>query len=123
MQLVKSTFKFLFIILLALPIVGCCLTDRSNGNRISIDETTGAYTFTSCSDSVSVSGVGKVSVKGGIITLENSQSDHHMILKVDRITNRGTAALRVYATGKTYTISSTSYSLVCLKCDTTAGMD
>jgi hypothetical protein len=51
-----------------------CIVDDSNGNQLQFDKVTGAYTFTNCG-SFTLSGIGKVTIKGSQITLVHVASD------------------------------------------------
>ncbi len=59
--------RALFVVLLASLAFGCvCLKDISNGNQISVDTTTGTYTFTSCTTGFTLTGQGAVTTKGSV---------------------------------------------------------
>jgi hypothetical protein len=80
-----------------------CLQDDSNGNILQINSTTGRYQFTSCSG-LSFGGIGMVTRKGGIITLQHYASDRRVLARIDLSANRGTASIQLLSQGSTFTI-------------------
>jgi hypothetical protein len=70
-----------------------CIQDDSNPqNVLQFSSTTGDYTF--CCNGLSVSGVGGITTKGGIITLFNGQGDSRVLGQIDLSVNKGKASLQ-----------------------------
>lgn len=86
-----------------------CLRDDSNGNLVRFNATTGAYEFTNCAGFV-MSGTATVTIKGSVITLQHSNSTRRLVLKLDRITRRGTASLQTFEPAKEYIISDSNFT-------------
>ena len=70
-----------------------CIQDDSNPqNVLQFSSATGDYTF--CCNGLSVSGVGGITRKGGIITLFNGQGDSRVFGQIDLGVNKGKASLQ-----------------------------
>lgn len=82
-----------------------CMQDVSNGNTFQLDPNNGAYTFTRCTDSITVSGVGTVTLRGSVITLQHNTSDRRVLATVDTIAKTGTASVQLLALGKMFTVT------------------
>jgi hypothetical protein len=80
-----------------------CLQDESNGNFMTI-ESTGAYSFTSCSTGFTLSGTGVLKIKGLIITLEDVKPDRRVTATVDNALRQGKAAAQTYSPARSFTI-------------------
>lgn len=80
-----------------------CLQDESNGNILQINTTTGEYLFTNCHGLV-LSGTAQVQAKGSYITLQQYGPDRYLLVKIDGVTNKGTATLRLLSTGTVFSI-------------------
>jgi hypothetical protein len=92
-------------------IAGCCgsnfdvcLQDDSNGNLLQFNSTTGAYLFTNCAG-LTLSGTGSVTIKGGVITLQQNGPDRRVLGRIDRSMNRGAASVQIFPPGSTFTIT------------------
>jgi hypothetical protein len=59
------------------------IEDDVTGSFLVFDKGTGAYTFTRCSDGLTISGVGVVKVDGCMISLENTQPGHSVAASVN----------------------------------------
>jgi hypothetical protein len=80
-----------------LPVQGTaldvCIQDDSNPQNVLLfSSATGDYTF--CCNGLSVSGVGGITRKGGIITLFNGQGDRRVFGQIDLGVNKGKASLQ-----------------------------
>jgi hypothetical protein len=80
-----------------------CLQDESNGNFMTI-ESTGAYSFTSCSTGFTLSGTGVLKIKGLITTLEDVKPDRRVTATVDNALRQGKAAVQTFAPARSFTI-------------------
>src|SRR5262249_9066040 len=54
-----------------------CIVDDSNGNQLTFDATTGAYTFTDCKG-FTLTGTGRVTVKGCTVSLQHIAADRRV---------------------------------------------
>jgi uncharacterized repeat protein (TIGR01451 family) len=81
-----------------------CLQDDSNGNRLQINTSTGAYQFHNCAG-LMWGGSGTVTIRGGLVTLSDARSDGQVLAKIDRSIKKGTASVRLFLTGATFTIT------------------
>ena len=86
------------------PPFDICLQDDSNGNIFKFNSTTGDYLFTNCSG-LTVGGVGSLTKKGSIITLQHNTVDRRILVKVDTSTRKATASIQLVSQGKTFTIT------------------
>jgi hypothetical protein len=80
-----------------LPVQGTpfdvCIQDDSNPqNVLQFNSATGDYTF--CCNGLSISGVGGITRKGGIISLFNGQGDNRVFGQIDLGVNKGKASLQ-----------------------------
>ncbi|HSB09964.1 MAG TPA: hypothetical protein VLM38_10800 [Blastocatellia bacterium] len=80
-----------------------CIVDDSNGNQLQFDKNTGAYTFTNCTG-FTVTGTGKVTIKGSIITLTHVASDRRLYVLVDQSVKKANASLMIIPAGVIRTI-------------------
>ncbi|HLG13657.1 MAG TPA: hypothetical protein VJH03_03905 [Blastocatellia bacterium] len=88
-----------------LPASGtACIVDDSNGNQLSFDLSTGAYTFTNCM-AFNLTGTGKVTISGCIVTLEHIALDRRVVARIDFGAKRATASARTYSPAMLKTIS------------------
>jgi hypothetical protein len=81
-----------------------CIQDDSNGNRLQVNSTTGAYQFTNCSG-FTLGGTGTLTKRGSILTLQHISSDRRVTVTVDTSSNRATASIQLLSQGKTFTIT------------------
>src|SRR5262249_43976801 len=72
-----------------------CIVDDSNGNQLTFDPTTGAYTFTDCKG-FTLTGTGLVTVKGCTVSLQHIAADRRVTAKVDFCTSRANASAQVF---------------------------
>ncbi len=88
-----------------LPIQGTvCIVDDSNGNQLTFDTTTGAYSFTDCKGFM-IAGTGSVTVRGCYVTLVDIRSDRRVQAQVDDCLKRANAAVQTLSpTAPTRTI-------------------
>jgi hypothetical protein len=70
-----------------------CLQDDSNpGSVLLFSSQTGSYMF--CCGTLKLSGTGKVTKKGNIITLEHNAADRRVLGKLDASVKSGSASLQ-----------------------------
>jgi hypothetical protein len=67
--------------------------DVVTGNFLVINAGTGEYTFTRCSDGLTISGVGKVKSDGCSTSLEDEQATHRVVASVNECGGDGKAAV------------------------------
>ena len=72
-----------------------CLQDESNGNILSFNSVTGAYSFTACQQALTVSGVGTVRTRGCVVTLEVNAADRRLVASTETCLKLGSADLRL----------------------------
>ncbi|HMG33511.1 MAG TPA: hypothetical protein VKM94_06215 [Blastocatellia bacterium] len=72
-----------------------CIVDDSNLNQLTFDPITGAYTFTDCA-TFTVTGTGRVTVKGCTVSLQHVAADRRVVAKVDFCTHRGSASAQTF---------------------------
>ena len=83
-----------------------CLQDDSTGDRLSLNQTTGNYTFTKCgAGGFTVSGTGVVTSKGCLRTLQHTRTDGRVLAQVDACLNKGKASIQIFSQPVTYTIT------------------
>lgn len=80
-----------------------CLQDESNGNFMTVDST-GAYSFTSCSTGFTLSGTGVLRIKGLITTLEDVKPDRRVTATLDLALRQAKAAVQTYSPARSFTI-------------------
>ena len=93
-----------------------CLRDNSTGILLQWNSTTGAYTFTRCSDGFAVSGTGKASLVNGIKTLTDFKSDRRISagFNTGQLTGNATVYLQVAAgVWQSFQIVDTNPHAVC----------
>jgi hypothetical protein len=72
----------------------------ADGSLFLIDPVTGAYQFTRCGLSgVTLSGQGKVTKRGCLLTLEDYSSGRRVLVKLDTCQNKGTATVQLFPGG------------------------
>lgn len=64
-----------------------------SGSTLTINTTTGAYVFT-CGDGTTMSGIGKLTKRGGIIVLEDTGGGRCVLAKIDLTSGRSVASLQ-----------------------------
>lgn len=85
------------------PIFDLCLQDESNGNILQVNVTTGAYQFTNCAGST-IGGVGTITKKGCLITLEANGPDRRVLARIDTCNHNGTATVQIFSPTRTFSI-------------------
>ncbi len=70
-----------------------CLQDDSNGNLLRFNTTTGEYEFTRCSDGLTLSGVGTVTINGCTTTLMTRASGYAINASVNTCQHKGSASV------------------------------
>ena len=81
-----------------------CIQDDSSGSIVRINSTTGDYQFANCSG-FTLSGMGSLIKRGGIVTLQDYAADRRVLARIDESVNRGTASIQVFSQGSTFTIT------------------
>jgi hypothetical protein len=71
-----------------------CLEDESSGDILLFDTVTGNYQFISCRSGVTLAGTGRITGKGCLIVIEESQGDHRVNARLDTCQGKGTASVR-----------------------------
>jgi 6-phosphogluconolactonase (cycloisomerase 2 family) len=86
------------------PSFDLCLEDESNRSILQINTTTGDYQLTNCVGFI-LQGKGAVTRKGALITLQHNAADRRLLAKVDMNVKKGTASVKVFSAGGTFTIT------------------
>jgi hypothetical protein len=81
-----------------------CIVDDSNGNQLTFEAATGAYTFTACRTGFTLSGTGLVKIKGCQVTLTHIAADRRVTAVVDFCVNKGKASAQTFSPASTKTI-------------------
>lgn len=81
-----------------------CLQDESNGNILQINPETGDYLFKNCAGTV-LGGVGTLTRRGNLITLQNNTGSHKLQATIDGNTGKATATLKIFGQGPALTIT------------------
>lgn len=80
--------------------------DDSNASVFQFNSATGEYQFTKCgTGGFTLTGIGSVTRKGGIYTLQHNSSDRRVLARIDKSLNRGTASVQVFSLGTTFTLT------------------
>jgi PKD repeat protein len=87
-----------------------CMQDASNGSTFQLNTQTGEYAFTICSEGISLSGIGTVTIKGSVVTLQHNPSDRRVLARIDDSVKVGTASVQVFSLGRTFTLSDRNIS-------------
>ena len=83
-----------------------CLQDESNGNIFLFNSVTGQYQFTRCGiGSLTLIGVGTVTVRGSVISLQHYATDRRIVVTVDNGIKSGTASIQMLSAKTTFTIN------------------
>jgi hypothetical protein len=70
-----------------------CVQDDSNPTKVVlVNTTTGQYRF--CCGGNAYTGIGTVTVKGNLVTVQHNNTNRRVLIKVDRGINQGTASLQ-----------------------------
>jgi hypothetical protein len=81
-----------------------CLQDDSSGNLLQINTTTGEYQFTNCGG-LTVGGIGTVTKRGSMISLQHNAPDRRVTATIDTSSNRATASIQLFAQGWTFSLT------------------
>lgn len=87
-----------------LPTFNLCIQDDSNGSVFRINIGTGDYQFANCSG-LTASGIGSITTRGGITTLQHIAGDRRVLARIDTSVNKGTATIQMLSVGTTFTIT------------------
>ncbi|MEK6409437.1 MAG: hypothetical protein AABN34_21140 [Acidobacteriota bacterium] len=85
------------------PPFDLCLQDDSNGSILLVNSTTGEYQFTNCRG-ITISGVGSLTKKGCLVTLQVNGPDRRVLARIDSCSKTGTASIQVLSQGTTFSI-------------------
>lgn len=97
------------------PLFDVCLQDESNGGLLQVNSTTGIYQFTNCRG-LTIGGVGAITTKGCLITLQVNGPDRRLLARIDTCMKAGTASVQVFSQGGTFNIvdrNTANNSCVC----------
>lgn len=86
-----------------------CLQDDSNRSVLQLNSITGDYFFSNC-QGVSISGRGRVTVKGAIVTLQDFSGDRRVLASFDGTIRKGSAVLQLFSPTRTFTITDRNTS-------------
>ena len=75
-----------------------CLQDDGGGEFLQFNSTTGDYRFTNCSG-FTMSGTGVLERRGANLTLRHNAGDRRLLVTVNTVVNRGTAAIQALSQG------------------------
>ena len=87
-----------------LPPFDICIQDDSSGSILRINSATGDYQFTNCSG-FTLAGIGIVSRRGGVVTLQHYASDRRVLARIDGSVQKATASIQVFSQGSIFTIT------------------
>ena len=83
-----------------------CLQDDSTRNTLRFNSTTGDYQFTKCGvGGFTRTGTGTVSIVGSSISLQQNGTDVRLLARIDNGAHKGSATLRILASGTILTIT------------------
>jgi hypothetical protein len=99
----------LYVQIEAPPPFDKCLQDESNGNILQVNSTTGDYLLTNC-HGFTLSGTGRLTIRGCMITLEDFSIDRRVLVKIDTCTKKSTASIQVLSQGLTFSITDRDIS-------------
>lgn len=85
------------------PPFDLCLRDESNGIIVQFNSNTGNYQVSNCAGLILI-GVGIVTTRGCLITLQVNGPDRRLLAKVDTCTNTASASIQILSQGTTITI-------------------
>lgn len=80
-----------------------CIQDESSGSLLKINSTTGGYQFTNCAG-ITLDGIGSITRRGSILTLQHYASDRRVLATIDTGANRATATIQNFAPGRLFTL-------------------
>jgi hypothetical protein len=72
-----------------------CVQDNSSGYSLQVNSATGDYKFKRCSDGLTVTGIGTITVQGSTYRLNHNPSDRRVTAIWSTATNNGTASLQL----------------------------
>ena len=86
-----------------------CLQDDSNRSVLQLNSITGDYFFSNF-QGVSITGRGRVTVKGAIVTLQDFSGDRRVLASFDGTIRKGSAVLQLFSPTRTFTITDRNTS-------------
>lgn len=86
------------------PPFNLCLQDDSSRSILQFNSSTGDYLFSSC-QGVTLSGRGTITVKGSVVTLQDSTSDRRVLARIDSSVLKGTATVQLFSPARLFTIT------------------
>jgi hypothetical protein len=78
------------------------IQDEANATMLKVNTATGEYVFTSCRKGITLSGTGKVTVRGCKVDLQSLTSEHRVTAAINTCTHVGTATVKSFVTGKSF---------------------
>jgi hypothetical protein len=82
------------------------LQNENNASLFFANTQTGDYQFTTCGfGGLVLSGKGKITRKGCIVTIEDVQSDRRILIKANVCNKTGTASIQILTQGRTYNLT------------------
>lgn len=86
----------------------CLQDDSARSRQLVFNSLTGDYVF--CDNSVTIGGVASVTRKGNTITLNHTTTGYRLLASVSLDTRRGSASMRIFASGAVFTITDRNTS-------------
>ena len=80
------------------------IEDDSTGSFLVLDPNSGEYKFYRCSDGVSMSGFGKVTINGCEISFEDSSLDRRVLASINECRQNAKAAVEVFESANAKTM-------------------
>jgi uncharacterized delta-60 repeat protein len=81
-----------------------CLQDETNGWLIEFDSIGGSYEFTDCQGLI-LAGVGTLSKRGCLITLQHNAADRRVLVRFDGCRRTAIASVQVFSPARTFSIT------------------
>ena len=82
-----------------------CTQDDNTGDFMTINLSTGDYTFRKCSGGVTVAGRGTITIKGCSTRLEQNGPDRRVVVSTDTCAKRATATIQTFGPSRLFTIA------------------
>lgn len=81
-----------------------CVQDDGNNNLFRFNSATGDYQFVTCDGGLVITGRGTVTQRGGLLTIQHSDGDRRILVKVDTGSNTGTASIQTLSPQMAFTV-------------------
>jgi hypothetical protein len=95
-----------------------CIVDDSNGSIFKFNSSNGNYQVINCLG-FNLSGTASLIRKGGLISLQDYNTDRRVIAKIDTNASKGIASIQVFSLGATFTITDRNTSNSTCSCSAT----